>query len=112
MSGRIDVYETMSALSGRMVQAARANDWDRLSALEKELGALRNRLMADTPLAGTPWLDAPTRARKLALVHKILADDREIRSHTEPWMEAVKKLFASNSQQRAIHSAYGIQRDL
>jgi flagellar protein FliT len=44
MQNQIELYEEMTALSARMVEAARRNDWDNLIELERSVGALRLRL--------------------------------------------------------------------
>lgn len=108
MSATLKLYETMSDLSGQMVDAARANDWDGLCALEHEVAALRDSLIQQDPPSLAGKLDEPTRSRKIALIHKILADDREIRSHTTPWMDNVKALLAGGARARAVNQAYGM----
>jgi flagellar protein FliT len=83
MATRIDVYEKMNALSARMVEAARARDWDNLIALEKSAAAMRRSLAKDDDSRLSPI----EREAKRALIKRILDDDAEIRRHTEPWME-------------------------
>jgi flagellar protein FliT len=46
MPSQIELYEEMSLLSSRMVEAARAGDWDSLLELEHGVATLRNSLMA------------------------------------------------------------------
>jgi flagellar protein FliT len=99
-------YETMSALSAQMVQAARANDWDRLVALEKDCAGLARHLEADVQ---RPALSETERARKVALIHQILDDDAEVRRHTEPWMEQVKQFLGAGARERGLRRAYGVQ---
>lgn len=110
MASAIDLYETMSDLSGQMVQAAQANDWDELDRLERQVATLRDTLMIQDPVSAASAQDETTRARKIALIRKILADDREIRSHAEPWMESVRNLLSGSSKQRAVNAAYGSGR--
>lgn len=112
MNARLDIYETMSKLSGLMVEAAQSNDWDRLSGLEHQVAALRDRLVTQDSVSALPLSDESVRARKIALIRKMLADDREIRRHTEPWMDAVRLLLAGASKQRAVKAAYGVQHGL
>ena len=111
MGTALELYETMSDLSGRMVQAAQENDWDSLGELERQVAGLRDRLIVSDPVSDAPKMDADTRARKVALIRKILADDREVRSHAEPWMDAVRNMLAGNSRQRAVQAAYGVGRE-
>ncbi|KAF7598184.1 MAG: flagellar protein FliT [Candidatus Dactylopiibacterium carminicum] len=98
----------MSDLSGQMLEAARANDWDGLCALEHEVASLRDHLVHEDPPALAVALDESTRQRKLALIRKILADDREIRAYAMPWMEDVKHLLSGGARKRAINQAYGM----
>lgn len=107
MDAQLMLYENMSHLSGDMVEAARANDWDRLTELEAKVAQLRDQLMSQ---AKTPVRDESVRNQKIALIRKLLEDDREVRSHAEPWMESVKALLAGNVRQRAVQNAYGVGR--
>jgi len=104
----VALYEHMSELSAKMVEAARDNDWNRLGALEFEIRKIRDELQilepADRPLGP---LSEPERLRKVELIKRILADDREVRQHTEPWMESVRRLLGGNARTRAVRAAYG-----
>ena len=90
MQNQIELYEEMTALSARMVEAARRNDWDNLIELERSVGALRMRLVEEEE---NYRLDITEREHKAALIRRILADDAEIRRHTEPWMEQVRQFL-------------------
>jgi len=78
----IALYEKLSRLTRQMLAAARSRDWDTLQRLQQdgaaEIDAISCRL---------PALSGELRARKVRLLQAILADDREIRAITEPWME-------------------------
>lgn len=100
----LTMYETMSALAAQMAEAARANDWDRLVVLEKDCAGLARRL--ETGERPTP-LSGEERARKAALIRQILADDAEVRRHTEPWMENVRQLLGGAARERNMRRAYG-----
>ncbi len=100
----IGMYETMGEISARMVEAAQANDWDRLVELERNVANLRDSLRAeDRPMA----LSAEERARKLGLIHRILDADAEVRRHTEPWMAQVRVFLGSAARERAMKRSYG-----
>ena len=77
----LGIYGSISMITGKMLSAARTGDWDRLVALEHDCRALIETLKRS---------DAGARAgrhfaqRKIAFIHKILADDAEIRKLTEP----------------------------
>lgn len=103
MPAQLDLYEEIRALSGRMAETAQANDWERLIELERRVSALRDKLMADAESAP---LSGAENERKLGLIQQILADDAEIRRHTEPWMEHVRQFLGSQSRRRQVQQAY------
>lgn len=105
MTSQIEIYEEMTALSARMVEAARRNDWDQLIHLERSVAALRAKLMADDE-GGV--LENAERERKAALIRRILADDAEIRRHTEPWMEQIRQFLGGTRKKRQVAKAYGV----
>jgi flagellar protein FliT len=105
MPAQIEIYEEMSALSRRMVEAARASDWDNLIELEKSVSSLRKTLMAeDDPNAN---LTPEESLRKAAIIQRILDDDAEIRRHTEPWMEQLRAYLTSGSRKKQVARVYG-----
>lgn len=98
------MYETMGTISAQMVEAAAACDWDRLVALEKDCAGLAHHLESNDkaqPLAGEE------RERKAALIRQILANDAEVRRHTEPWMEQVRQYLGGGARERNVRRAYG-----
>jgi flagellar protein FliT len=102
------LYESMSELSSEMVNAAQANDWDRLTQLESQVTHLRQTLERAEPVSQPLTVIAgDERKRRASLIKKILADDREVRRHTEPWMESVRELLGGQVRGRAMRSAYG-----
>lgn len=98
------LYESMSEISAQMVEAASACDWDRLAALEKDCAGLARHLEAN----GEPIrLSDAEKTRKRDLIHRILADDAEVRRHTEPWMEQTRQFLGGTARERAMRQAYG-----
>lgn len=108
MDTTLPLYEKMRQLSGQMLEAARENDWDRFCLLEAETSQLRSLLVCQDPFERQPGLDEASKTRKISLIRQILADDKEIRTHTEPWLESVRTLLSGGARQRALHSTYGI----
>ncbi len=104
MPAQIEIYEQMSALSARMVEAARANDWDQLIDLEQSVASLRKSLMSEADNAAPTALDT---AKKRTLIQRILQDDAEVRRHTEPWMEEVRRFLTGDARKRRVDQAYG-----
>ena len=96
MPTQIDRYEEISALSARMVDAARRGDWDGLVDLERHVAALRDGLISEaSPMVGSSEA-LPEMARVRGLIQQILDDDAEVRRHTEPWMEQVRQLLSGH----------------
>ena len=104
MPAQISLYQEMSALSARMVEAARANDWDTLITLERSIAALRNSLLPDDDNGDQ---SAGELKLKSQLIQRILADDAEVRRHTEPWMEQVRRFLGKDAQRRDAGHAQG-----
>jgi flagellar protein FliT len=104
MAPQIEIYKEMSALSARMVEAARANDWEHLVRLEKSVVALRLSLVPDDD---NSRLTAHEMEMKRALIQRILDDDAEVRRHTEPWMEQVRQFLGGNARRKQVESACG-----
>lgn len=105
MPSQIELFEEISALSAQMVAAAQANDWEHLVTLERSVAALREELMAD-PDPNTGLSPAQIELKK-ALIQRILDDDAEIRRHTEPWMEHVRKFLGGTTKRKQVERAYG-----
>lgn len=103
MPSQIELYEEMSLLSARMVEAARASEWDELIELERGVTGLRNTLMATPEDRNAPATDLE---RKRSLIRRILEDDAEVRRHTEPWMEHVRKYLGNSTRRRDVEKAY------
>ncbi len=102
------LVESMAAVSVAMLDAARANDWDQLAALEREMAAARDELMRIEPNGQqTGTLSEGEQLRKAALAAQMLDNDREIRRHVEPWLASTRKLLSGSSRERAVRAAYG-----
>ena len=85
-------YESIGRLSQTMVVAAERADWEALAAAERICGLLIERIEA----FGDPelLLDASARRRRLAILRRLLADDAQIRRHTQPSLARVDRLLA------------------
>ena len=101
-------YRSISSITGEMVEAARAGEWDRLTALERHCAALVAQFgaVAVQPARLTSRLTSDELRQKAELIHKILADDAEIRRHAEPWMERVQTLLGNAGMERRLRRAY------
>ena len=99
----INNYESLSALTGQMREAATHGEWDQLVGLEQRCS---QQVAAMKPADATTALDDSARQRKIQLIKKILADDAEIRNHTEVWMGQLQRILQSNRQEQRLHQAY------
>jgi flagellar protein FliT len=106
MQSMLNHYESMCQLSAEMVSAARDNDWDRLGALEQEVARLRE-LLRSLETAENLAMQEAERSHKRELIMRMLDDDREIRRHTEPWMNHVRALLYGSNMERNLRKAYG-----
>lgn len=97
-------FESISSLTGEMKEAARAGEWDRLARLEQCCVTVVTRLRT----APGVRLPADMQRRKVELIHKILADDAEIRAFAEPWMNQVQALLGNAGMARRVRQAYDL----
>ncbi|SOD41574.1 flagellar protein FliT [Nitrosovibrio sp. Nv4] len=95
-------FQAISNFTGEMKEAARVGEWDRLTVLERCCAGVVAQLRAAQPVR----LTADMQRRKIELIHKILADDSEIRTYAEPWMKQVQTLLGNAGMARRVHQAY------
>jgi flagellar protein FliT len=99
----LSVYEEMVELTGQMLAAANAGDWDQLVELEHHCHARVQLLKQAEPAEA---LNASGRQKKTAIIRKILEDDRKIRDLTTPWMAQLSALINNTGTQRRLAHAY------
>jgi flagellar protein FliT len=97
----IVVYETVAGLTKQMLLAAKQQDWDSLTELEAHCA----KLVASLKLTESN-LPSDIRARKLASIKSILADDREIRNIVSPWMLKLNSLMGNFNMENKLTRAY------
>ena len=75
------LLEQMSSYSTEMVDAARANDWDRLTRLERQVASLRDRMGVEEALGfqgrASKRMSEDERQKKIALIRRISARLRD-----------------------------------
>ncbi|MCX7221073.1 MAG: flagellar protein FliT [Burkholderiales bacterium] len=100
----ISIYENVAEITDRMLNAAKSADWDLLTELERtcytRVQEIQNK---DTNLE----LPLEIKNKKIAIIKKILADDKEIRDITEPWMLQLSKLMKNSESNRKLSQSYG-----
>jgi len=100
----ISLYETVAAITDQMLTAARNGNWNELIELESRC----SRYVATLKSGEAPVvLTGVARERKVEMIRKILADDREIRNLTEPWMARLSQLIHNTGTRRKLNKAYG-----
>ncbi len=103
MNPVIENYEFLSLLTGQMCAAATQGEWDHLVELEKQCSQRVASIKAQDAAA---QIDESTRLRKVALIRKILADDKDIRNHIEPQMAKLQHLIQGTRQERRLLETY------
>jgi flagellar protein FliT len=102
MSLILEDYERLSGITGQMREAAVGGEWDRLISLEQDCKRKVEEIKPRDVAPSNP----DERARKLALLKKILADDAAIRNRTEGWMEQIQRIMQSNRSEQRLQQTY------
>ncbi len=100
----ISLYESVADLTDQMLAAARQEDWDLLSRLESDCAHVVNVLKQNE---ASVRLSDDRRDRKIAILKKILEDDRDIRNLTDPGLQKLSALIKNTSTERKLANAYG-----
>jgi flagellar protein FliT len=93
----IDYYKAIEDSSIKMLEAAKAEDWDSVVRFEGAcavlIGQLRHRAL-------TEELDAQTLKEKTTIMRRILNNDAQIRYLAEPWLDHFEQKFEG---QQVLH---------
>jgi flagellar protein FliT len=79
----IDYYKAIEDSSAKMLEAAKAEDWEGVMRFEGACAVLIEQLRAR---AHSEELDAQSRAEKTKIMCRILNNDAQIRYLAEPWL--------------------------
>ncbi len=104
-NNHISHYETLSQLTAKMRDAAQASEWDSLVELEQNCSQQVSKMRSEK--IDNSQLDESSRQRKIQLIKKILADDAQVREHTEDWMQQMQRIMKSGRQEQQLQRAYG-----
>lgn len=111
----LPIYESMALISEQMLSAARDANWDLLSTLENRsseyLAQLNQQAAGGNIETSIDNSDDALRARKVAIIKKILADDRDIRNLTEPRLTELSNLIKNTKNERKLVRAYGANQE-
>jgi len=97
-------YAAVADLTGQMLAAAEAGNWDQLVLLEQRCTAHVDTLKREEAAV---TLNPQGRQAKVDCIKRILADDRRIRDLTMPWMAHLSALINNSGTQRRLANAYG-----
>ncbi|MDE2430205.1 MAG: flagellar protein FliT [Burkholderiales bacterium] len=100
----ISLYKNVATLTNDMLEAARNEDWDKLTQLETTCTS-KVQCIRESEIP----MDLPVEVRdeKIRIIKDILAKDREIRDLTEPWMAKLSDLMKNSNTSRKLSRAYG-----
>ena len=94
----IDYYRAIEESSQKMLDAAKAEDWDEVVRLEGACAVLIEQLRFK---ARSEDLQAEQRSEKTRIMQRILSNDAQIRYLAEPWLAHFEKMF--DSLQQMLH---------
>jgi flagellar protein FliT len=97
-------YAAVAELSGQMLHAAEAGDWDQLALLEQRC---TQHIAVLKSSESAVQLNSSARQAKIDCIRGILADDRKIRDLTMPWMAQLSAMINNSGTQRRLANAYG-----
>ncbi|SFB22467.1 flagellar protein FliT [Collimonas sp. OK607] len=100
----MDCYEQLAPLTSRMLELARASDWDGLVLLEQQFLSCVERLKE---IELTAPLGPSQLVRKHDLLTLILAADAEIRDIVTPELAQLSRLLGNLHRQQHLNHAYG-----
>lgn len=100
----LSLYEKVSDITDQMLTAAKSRDWEQLVLLESKCASHVHILKTEGPPVA---LSGTIRDKKVKIIHKILAHDREIRDITQPWMAELSTLLNSAGTERKLSNSYG-----
>ncbi|HEY4074609.1 MAG TPA: flagellar protein FliT [Herbaspirillum sp.] len=108
----LPIYENMAVISEQMLVAARNANWELLSVLENRssqyLAQLNQNNVEGAVETKIDNANDALRERKVAIIKKILADDRDIRNLIEPRLSELSNLIKNTHNERKLVRAYGV----
>ena len=96
-------YRSIAAASARMLEAARACDWEALTEHERSCARAIDALRAS---GAEPRLGPADLERKRAIILRVLAEDAEIRRLTQPWLARLEEMLRTSGAERRVGDAY------
>jgi flagellar protein FliT len=100
-------YESIADVVGRMLAAARREEWDVLVELQDRY---KNLVESLKDIDRGVELGMGERQRKFDLLRRILADDAQICDLANPALARLSALIAASRPTRALRETYGMGR--
>ncbi|AOW12224.1 flagellar export protein FliJ [Hydrogenophaga crassostreae] len=94
----LDYYKAIENASGKMLEAAKGEDWDGVMELESTCAILIAQLRSRSRIAK---LAPEERQEKTQIMKRILRTDAEIRNLAEPWLADLA--FITEATPSALH---------
>lgn len=99
----ISIYAVIEKLISQMLLAAKADDWDKLTALENDCAKYIEQLKS---YENVLMMSREASQRKAASIKRILADDREIRNLVSPKIAKLSALMNSSQNGKKLNHTY------
>ncbi len=103
VNGHLHCYSKLALTVGRMLELARAKDWSGLPALDGECTGIVDRLRELGPASGLP---PPDRARVMALMTRIRADQDELAGIIRPQFARLMRRIDELQREQKVRSTY------
>lgn len=100
-------FQVLRDLAHQMLEAARANDWDRLQSLEHEQAERRRALGAGISTEFAATMTAEERASLEGIIREAEGIHEQIREIVGPWLESVRGLLSTQTRERSVRQSYG-----
>jgi len=101
----ISLYEAVAEITDKMLAAARNQDWELLSDLEEDCSHYVSIIKQNE--TNEPLTDLG-RERKIAIIKKILEDDKDIRELVTPALEKLSSMIKNTGTELKLAKAYGM----
>ena len=92
----LDYYIAIEESSRKMLEAAKAEDWDQVVRYEGACAVLIEQLRFRSQAEELPAEHRPEKAR---IMQRILRNDAQIRCLAEPWLTQFEQMFDGQPQQ-------------
>ena len=90
----LDYYKAIENASRKMLEAAKAEDWDGVMEMESTCAVLIAQLRSRSRIAK---LGPDERQEKTQIMKRILRTDAEIRNLAEPWLADLSLMMDKNA---------------